>query len=224
MAANESSGPPTSIAIAIKQDTFFGFHGLTQVAVGLTDMIDFTVYGILWTIPAFGVGGGGDLWTEWGVGAALNLLDGNLSVNPQIGLLSGGLLSGSSFITDGARGLFGEGIVPNITITYGDGLIEGQVYAGFYIALREFRNSNQNEYIHYWANAGILPVSWLSVGVHWEHLVQIFGAGDVEDLYQWIGPYIEAKASAGFIRFSGGADVAPDNVADFYQLTTGLSF
>lgn len=213
-------GPDTSVSVILKQDIFFGFHGIGQVAVSLTDVVDVTVYAILWTRPGFGAGGGGaDLWTEWGGGVNFNLLDGALSINPQFGLLNGTLLSGAS------RGLFFEGIVPNLTVTYGDGLIEGQIYAGFYIGLRELDDSSRNDFIHYWANAGVAPLSWLSLGVHWEHLVQARGSGsNPDDVYQWIGPYVEARAKMGFIRFAGGADVAPDDVADFYQVSLGLNF
>jgi hypothetical protein len=215
----ESDGPVTSASVILKQDIFFGFHAIGQVAIGITDSLDVTVYTILWTRPGFGAGGGGaDLWTEWGGGVNLKLLDGNLSVNPQFGLLNGTLLSGSS------RGLVFEGIVPNITVTYGDGLLEGQIYAGFYIGLRELNDSSRNDFIHYWANAGIAPLSWLSGGVHYEHLVQNRGAGpDPQDVYQWIGPYVEARADMGFIRFAAGVDVEPDDVADFYQVSLGLN-
>ncbi|MGF1510054.1 MAG: DUF6733 family protein [Myxococcota bacterium] len=214
-------GPPTSISVVLKQDIFFGFHAIGQVAVGLNDLVDVTFYTILWTRPGFGAGGGGaDLWTEWGPGLNFKFLDGNLSVNPQFGLLNGTLLSGAG------RGLFFEGIVPNLTVTYGDALFQGQLYAGFYIGLRELDDSSRNDFIHYWANAGVAPLSWLSIGAHWESLIQTRGAAtnEVETVYQWIGPYIEARAAMGFIRFAGGADLEPEDTADFYQVSIGLSF
>ncbi len=218
---NEEEGPPTTLSVAMKQDIFFGFHGISQVGVGLSDTLDATFYAILWTRTGFGAGGsGGNLWTEWGGGVNFKLLDGNLTVNPQLGVLNGTLLSGSS------RGLVFEGIVPNITVTYGDGLLEGQIYAGFYLGLRELNGSSQNDFLHYWAYFGIAPIRWLSFGVHWEHLIQARGATEnPDDVYMWIGPYIEARGGGGFIRFSGGADLAPEgDIADFYQVTVGMSF
>ncbi len=214
-----SSAPDTSISVALKQDIFFGFHGLSQVSIGLTDDLDLTFYAILWTRPGFGAGGtGGNLWTEWGAGVNFHLLDGDLTVNPQLGVLNGTLLSNSD------RGLTLEGVVPNITATYGDGLLEGQVYAGIYIGARTSNDSMNNDFLHYWVSAGIVPISWLSFGVHWEHLWQTRGAGpDPEDVYQWVGPYVEAKASVGFIRFSGGVDLVPDDLSDFYQVTIGMT-
>lgn len=222
----EGPGDP-SLSVILKQDRFFGFHSIAQVGVPVADTLDVTFYGIFWTIPAFGAGGGGqNLWTEWGAGANFNLLDGNLSVNPQVGVLSGNLLS-ATFGANDVGNIF-EGIVPNITMTYGDGLLEGQFYGGWYIALRDGTNGStaddNNHYIHYWANAGISLVSWLSVGVHWEHLLQTEPAGVANrDLYQFIGPYVEAKAKMGFLRFAAGADVAPDDLSDFYQMSVGVS-
>ncbi|MEO1230680.1 MAG: DUF6733 family protein [Myxococcota bacterium] len=215
-----SEGPSTSISVVLKQDIFFGFHGIGQVSAGLTDSLDITFYAILWTRDAFGAGAsGGNLWTEFGGGLNLSLLDGNLSINPQVGLLNGTLLSGNA-----ERGLTIEGFVPNITLTYGDGFLEGQIYAGMYLALRELNGSPNNEYLHYWANLGIGLTSWLSVGAHWEHLWQTRGSGpDPTDVYQWLGPYVEAKSGAGFIRFAGGIDLVPDDTSDFYQVSIGLS-
>ncbi len=216
----DKDGPETSIAMSLNQDIFFGFYGTAQVGVGLTESFDLTFYSILWTIPAFGAGSGGqNLWTEWGGGVNLKLLDGNLGINPQFGITNGTLLAGTR------RGRVVEGIVPNITINYSDGLIEGQIYAGFYIGLREQTDNARNDFIHYWANVGVAPTSWLSVGAHWEHLVQNFGAdtGEVEDVYQWIGPYIQASSGVGFLRFSAGVDVAPDDPQDFYKVTAGVT-
>lgn len=222
-AAASEEAPASSTSVVIKQDIFFGFHGIAQTAINVGDNLDATFYAILWTRPGFGAGGsGGNLWTEFGGGVNLTLLDGNLSVNPQLGILNGTLLSGA------ARGLAFEGIVPNLTATYGDGFFEGQVYAGYYISLRDLDGSNQNDFVHYWANAGVSVVSWLSAGIHWEHLLQTAGAASdsTEDVYQWIGPYVEARSDAGFIRFSLGADLVEDAAGDgqeFYQLAIGTS-
>ncbi|MEM1415927.1 MAG: DUF6733 family protein [Myxococcota bacterium] len=225
-AVEEDSGP--SLTVLLKQDTFFGFQGLAQVGVGLTDCLDLTFYTIMWTNP--GLAGGAasfNLWTEFGVGANYMLFDGDLSINPQIGLLNGNLLSGptGSDPEDVNAPLAAEGIVPNITITYaGDSGLEANFYLGYYIALREgdAEGTQQNYYLHYWANAGYAVIDWLSLGVHWEHLIQTV-PGDNTDLYVWLGPYIEAKADFGFMRFSAGADIARGSAGDFYQITVGTS-
>jgi hypothetical protein len=215
-AAADEPGP--SLSVAVNQDNFFGFHVISQVAIPLGDLIDLTFYGIQWTRPGFGAGGGGaDLWTEWGLGASFDLLEGDLSINPQFGVLNGTLLSGSN------RAFVFEGVVPNLTATYGGDLFEGQIYAGFYLATRDQGGSTRNDFIHYWVNAGVIVVDWLSAGVHWEHLVQTRGTRDDNDVYQWIGPYLEAKADVGFLRFVAGVDVAPDDVSDFYKLIVGFT-
>ena len=218
--SKEESGPETSIAVSLNQDIFFGFYGTAQVGVGLSDTLDLTFYSILWTIPAFGAGGGGqNLWTEWGAGINFKLLNGNLGINPQFGITNGNLLAGTS------RGRAIEGIVPNLTVNYGDGFFEGQIYAGFYVGIREQSDNTRNDFIHYWINAGVAPTSWLSVGAHWEHLVQNFGSatGEVEDVYQWLGPYIQASSGVGFIRFSAGVDLTPDDPQDFYKVNVGVT-
>lgn len=202
----------------MNQDTFFGFHVISQVAIPLGDLVDLTFYGIQWTRPGFGAGGGGaDLWTEWGLGVNLDLLDGDLSVNPQFGVLNGTLLSGSN------RAFVFEGVVPNLTATYGGDRFEGQIYAGFYLATREQDGSTRNDFIHYWVNAGVIAVEWLSAGVHWEHLVQTRGTRDDDDVYQWLGAYLEGKTDVGFLRFVAGVDLAPDDVSDFYKLIVGFT-
>ena len=216
--AEEDSGP--SLTVLLKQDTFFGFQGLAQVGVGLTDCLDLTFYTIMWTNPGLGLGGGGfNLWTEFGVGANYTLFDGDLSINPQSGRLNGTLRAGAD------EPLAAEGIVPNSTMTYADDSgLEANFYLGYYIAIRdnEAPGSQQSNFLHYWANAGFAVIDWLSLGVHWEHLIQTV-PGDNSDVYVWIGPYVEAKADFGFMRFSAGADIANGAAGDFYQITVGTS-
>ncbi|MEO0324781.1 MAG: DUF6733 family protein [Myxococcota bacterium] len=226
-AIEEDSGP--SLTVLLKQDTFFGFQGLAQVGVGLTDCLDLTFYTIMWTNPGLGDGAGFNLWTEFGGGVNWEPIEG-LSINPQIGILNGVLLSESD------QPLAAEGIVPNITATYGNDMgIEANFYLGYYIALRhnDFAGDQRSNFLHYWANAGFAVLPWLSLGVHWEHLIQTTGPASTDsdrerldenvDVYAWIGPYIEAKAAFGFMRFSVGADIARGSAGDFYQITVGTS-
>jgi hypothetical protein len=52
----------------MNQDSFFGFYPTVAGAYRINDRFDATVYGIFWTTPSFGTGGGGGLWTEGGAG------------------------------------------------------------------------------------------------------------------------------------------------------------
>lgn len=207
-----------SFSIALNQDIFFGFYPTAALSYALSPELAITSYGILWTRPSFGTdAGGGGLWTEFGAGAAFTVLDGKLRINPQVGVLNGKLLSG------GSRALVGEGVVPNITVDYSDDLLEGQFYMGYYIALREPRT---NDFLHYWANAGVKATKFLSAGVHWEHLIlSRTRGGDAANIYQWIGPYFQfSLPNSSAIRFSGGFDVADKGQKDFYKVSFVKTF
>ena len=58
----------TSYTISMNQDTFFGFYPMFTSAYKVNDKVDWTTYGIFWTTPSFGTGGGSGLWTEFGTG------------------------------------------------------------------------------------------------------------------------------------------------------------
>jgi hypothetical protein len=209
-----------AFTISLNQDMFFGFYPTAAISYELSPGVALTSYGILWTRPGFGVddSGGAGLWTEFGAGAAFSALDRRLRINPQIGMLSGKLLSG------GSRPLVGEGIVPNATIDYSDNLIEAQLYFGYYIAVREPR---QNDFVHYWANAGVKAAKFVSAGAHWEHLILArTRGGDAANIYQWIGPYVQFSlpTAAAAIRLSGGFDVADKGQKDFYKVSFVKSF
>jgi hypothetical protein len=222
-------------SVTLNQDAFFGFYPVAAGAYTINDLVDFTFYSIIWTIPAFGAGGGGGgLWTEFGVGASFNFLDGDLSINPQIGLLNGSLLSGG--LSDGAIRA-ADGVVPNLTVTYDGEHLEGQFYFGLYLGARGDKNL-RNDYVHYWTYAGVRPLAFtnspaaglLTIGMHWEQLrfMGIASGADADNVYRWIGPYVSLALPGSIsMRFAAGANLDnPSGPAgfDFYKLTVGMDF
>lgn len=212
-----------SFDVSLNSDQFFGFYPFFQGAYSINEKMDFTFYGILWS---GGTGGGWGNWTEFGVGLNFEVSEG-LSINPQIGVLGGNLLS------SGAAGsaVFGDGIVPNLTINLDKEKIEGQIYGGFYAPLRNEAPTSGTtlSYLHYWANLGYKVSPLFSFGAHFEHLINTGGSNVAEssDVYQWFGPYIQFSKPGGgpFARFSAGADLYDGGGNDsFFKLTTGFSF
>jgi len=222
--ADEEQEPETSFSIGLNQDIFFGFYGTAQGAVELSPGLSFTAYTIIWTTPSFsstGSGGGG-LWSEFGVGVAFSLLNDRLTVNPQLGILNGVLLSGSD------RGLVFEGIVPNLTVNYGDDLLQAQLYAGYYLGLRDENPVGARDFLHYWANAGVKATSFLAFGLHWEQLFQSRGTAPDTDgnLYMWLGAYAEVAAGPFALRFTAGVDLIDPSqeVLEFYKINVIANF
>ncbi|HSJ69057.1 MAG TPA: DUF6733 family protein, partial [Anditalea sp.] len=175
-----------SFDVTLNSDQFFGFYPFFTGAYSVTDQVDFTFYGILWS---GGTGGNWGNWTEFGVGIGLEPAPG-LSISPQIGVLGGSLLSSG---TEGAA-VFGDGIVPNLTIQLDKARTEGEIYAGFYTPLRDMTTSESQttlSYLHYWANFGIKATDFFSLGAHYEHLINTGGSrvSGSTDVYQWLGPY-----------------------------------
>lgn len=214
-----AEGPETSFSVSLNQDTFFGFYGVATGGVEVAEDVDLTFYAIQWTTPLLSAPGPVGPWTEFGVGVNFDFMDGALSLNPQLGVLNGVLLSGST------RPLAFEGIVPNLTMGYDDGLLEGELYFGYYVGLRG-DSDTQNDFVHYWLNAGVKATSWLSLGAHWEHLMHTRGAaeGADSDLYQWLGGYVQFAAERATLRFTAGADLVGDDLGDFYKVSVGMDF
>ncbi len=204
----------------LNSDQFFGFYPTFAGSYG-GDNVKFTFYGILWS---GGTGGSWGNWTEFGVGAAFEPTDG-LSINPQIGILGGSLLSAGGANT----GVLGDGIVPNLTVNLAKEKVEGQLYFGYYAPLRDEAPATGStlSYIHYWLSLGYKASDFFSFGAHYEHLINSGGSNIASstDLYQWLGPYVQfAKPTGGpFARFSFGTDLVEGNDS-FFKLTTGFSF
>jgi len=210
-----------SMSLSLNSDQFFGFYPFFAGSYTISDNVDFTFYGILWS---GGTGGSWGNWTEFGVGFNFPVAEG-FDINPQLGVLGGNLLS------SGASGpaVFGDGLVPNLTMGLDREKVEGEIYAGFYLPLRDETADGETtlSFLHYWANLGYKASPAFSFGAHFEHLINT-GGSEVEsstDTYQWLGPYIQlAKPSGGiFTRFAFGTDLLEDNDS-FFKLTVGYDF
>ncbi|MBE7541703.1 MAG: hypothetical protein M9913_10260 [Bryobacteraceae bacterium] len=228
-----------SYTISMNQDTFFGFYPIFTSAYKVNDKVDWTTYGIFWTTPSFGTGGGSGLWTEFGTGVNFKAADGKVNINPQLGFLNGKLLSNGNFP------MAFEGFVPNITANVNTDRAEAQLYAGFYTALRKGRVPDaagsgltaapvQNNFVHWWLNGGYKIAPVLSAGLHYEALdFRASGSGSSgipnSGVYKWLGPYVQANLSSKFsVRFTFGANVmdrpATDGNDSFYKLGATYTF
>lgn len=222
----EEEKDPFSVSLTLNQDNFFGFYPILNGSYNIDDNWAFTFYGQLWTTPSFSVGGTGGfgLWTEAGIGLSYTILDGTTTINPQIGVLNGVLLSGA----DRAQAF--EGLVPTLTINHNSDYLQGQFYAAYYLATAAPSN---NDFVHWWVNGGVKPFAdqdnWtkiFSVGAHIEQLYQTKNKnGTTSNLYTWIGPYVQFQLpNNAFMRFTTGVDTADNFASSFYKLTLGLSF
>lgn len=210
-----------SMTAGFTSDQFFGFAPMMTGEYTLSDQVSFSFYGLFWS---GGTGAGWGNWTEFGAG--VNYKPTNwLAINPQIGVVNGNLLSSSA----AGPSIFGDGLVPNLTVNIIDDTFEGQLYAGLYMPLREVEatpapnatNFPSSNYTHIWVNTGYKLSSFLSLGVHYEQLDG--GVKDAETtVYQWFGPYVQFSDpnKKGSLRFSGGTDLV-DKVANdsFFKLT-----
>lgn len=237
----DKGGRSDSFTVTLNQDSFFGFYPSFNGLIPVSETVDFSFYGILWTTDAFatstpGVGNapatlniGSDLWTEFGVGAAI--YSGGFVIKPQIGLTNGALLSrgvrgGPNDTPTGTGGNFADGIVPSLTINYSDATFEAEYYGGYYAALRNRNDVGSLDFLHTWINAGYKFSDKVSAGAHYELLsnTRTQGGGTAR-VYQWVGPYVQFKTSNGFFaRFTAGADIESGNDGDFYKLTAGFTF
>ncbi|MEE4315960.1 MAG: DUF6733 family protein [Erythrobacter sp.] len=226
----DNGGRSESFTVTLNQDSFFGFYPAFNGLIPVSENVDFSFYGIIWTTDAFGTGLGSDLWTEFGVGAAI--YSGNFVIKPQIGLTNGALLSGGARdpngVPAGTGGNFADGIVPSLTVNYSDDTFEAEYYGGYYAALRNRNGDAALDFLHTWINAGYKFSDNVSAGAHYELLSNTrntFPGGSTARVYQWVGPYIQFKTDNGFFaRFTAGADVESGNDGDFYKLTAGFTF
>ncbi len=196
----EPEGPDFGLSLSLTSDTFFGFVPAAQGYYGLTDSLDFTVYGIFWSA---GTGDDWGNWTEFGLGFNYKPTS-FLSINPQVGFLGGSLLSNSAI----GPGTLGDGWVPNITINLNSDSLEGQVYFGAYLPIGG-GEAGTLEFLHYWANLGYKINSFVSFGGHFEQL-QGGSNATAATIYTWAGPYIQFREqkSGVFVRIAGGWDMA----------------
>ncbi len=219
--AQEEMDDKFGLTVTLNSDQFFGFYPFFAGSYAVSDNLDFTFYGILWS---GGTGGGWGNWTEFGVGVSFPAGDA-FTVTPQLGFTSGNLLS------SGASGpaIVGDGIVPNLTVGLDTEKLSGELYAGFYAPFRDEAplGGTTLSFLHYWLLLGYKTSSFFTLGAHYEHLINT-GGSEVEestDTYQWLGPYVQFNQPSGgvFARFSFGTDLLDDNDS-FYKLTVGYSF
>jgi len=220
-----------SYTLMMNQDSFFGFYPSFNGLVPMTDTMDFSFYGILWTKPSFGLGNnnsGDDLWTEFGAGANFHLMDGNLQVKPQVGLTNGSLLSTGNVNAANVQegGNFADGIVPSLTVLYSDDQWEAEWYSGYYAALRNRGDTGALDFLHFWANGGYKFLPYMSAGVHYEMLDNtVAEGGDGGTTYEWIGGYVQFSTDNGmFARLTGGSEIQSGSSADFYKLNVGMTW
>lgn len=232
LAAAPAAARDASYTVTLAQDSFFGFNPSFNGLLPVSDTVDFSFYGTFWTKPAFGLGQGNtgdDLWTEFGVGANFNLMDGKLKVKPQIGITNGSLLGG------GARanrttvgGKFLDGVVPSLTVNYSDDKVEAEYYGGYYLAARNRNGNAALDFVHTWINVGYKVTSNVSFGPHYELLSNTrntYVGGRASKTYEWLGGYVQFALPKGFFaRFTAGADLDKDNAGDFYKMAVGMTF
>ncbi|AQG79930.1 DUF6733 family protein [Spirosoma montaniterrae] len=235
LSAQAQTPRKSNYSISLNQDSFFGFYPTINGSLQLNSKTDWTFYGIFWTTPSFGTGGGGGLWTEVGTGINVNTLNGALKINPQIGFTNGKLLS------NGAFPMFAEGLVPSLTANLNTKRLEGQYYLGYYAAIRKgqipspdqsqrlINAPSQNNFLHWWVNAGYKVSSVVSLGAHYEHLRSNPSVGNSSNVYKWAGPYVQAALPNGLtLRFTGGSNVldrpATDGNNSFYKMTASFGF
>jgi hypothetical protein len=213
-------------SVILNQDSFFGFYPILNLGYSITDKVALTFYGTFWTNPAFtpsGTGGTG-LWTEVGGGFSVSLFDGALSINPQIGVLNGALLSGSK------RSDAFEGLVTQISFSHASKYTEGQLYGAYYIATEA---PSTNNFVHWWITGGMRPFAdspefpqILSFGVHFEQLYRTkYRGGETGNIYTWLGPYVQVTLpNRIFFRVTGGWDLQDNVSGTFYKVSMGYVF
>ncbi len=211
-----------SIALSLNHDAFFGFNPMLSGAIS-GKKADFTFYGIQWGAGTAAAWGN---WTEFGLG--VNFKAGEyLSINPQLGFTMGNLLSS---YTEG-RYAVGDGIVPNLTVNLNSTKMEGQIYAGYYAALRKESAMTAN-YVHYWINLGTKISPLFSFGAHVENLFRSGGKEQpttTSQYYTWLGPYVQFTKGVAGLRFSFGGNLASEEAkanfdGDFYKMNLFFNF
>ena len=216
-----SEADKVSLNVALNSDSFFGFYPTFQGGYKVDESFDATIYGILWS---GGVGENWGNWTEAGLGFNYKPIEG-LGINPQVGFLSGNLLSSGTKNDT----MVGDGVVPNLTINLNRERIEGQIYAGYYTNIRDAAPDDGTtlRYLHYWGNLGYKLSSFVSSGVHWESLVNTGGSNvdSASDVYRWIGPYVQFSkpSSSAFARVTAGPDLRSGNDS-FMKVNVGFTF
>lgn len=241
---SKSNEPSTSIVVSMTQDPCFGFYPSVWGSLGLSNKTDFTFYGTFWTQDALaGYNGGINLLTEFGAGVNFKLMDGALTINPQLGFGNGKYESGQGRI------VVGDNIVPNVAISYSTGNLVLPFSAYYWKHLREeSKNAPYIDQIQYTFMPGYTFSKYVTAGVYYDHYLVNTDAKDYNDAhpqtkmssstitnYLWLGPYCKftVKSGASF-WFTGGVDLsdytrtAPrgydKKIKDFYKMSVSFPF
>ncbi len=217
--------PSSSFGITFTMENAFGFYPVVYGSLGLSEGIDFTYYGALWTNPSFGFPQttfSSDLWLENSVGLGFKAMDGIAYINPSLGFTHGKFLSG------GDQSVAFEGIVPSLALYFKPGNWESEIYFSLYQHLRnevtDPINRSTADFIFYWITPGYRISDRFALGVHFEGLFLKFGDASFDSSYQWLGPYIKFISNKKYeFRFMAGPNLKKGIYADeFYKLTTNI--
>lgn len=209
--------------IALDLDNAYGFYPGVYGSFGLNKRLSLTFYALMWTNPTYGVptpSQGTDLWLETGIGIGFSVFSENLYVNPSVGITHGKVLSG------GENSLVGEGITPNLVLTSIHDKIDGELYVGYYDALRK-GGDIQYKLIQYWLYTGMFVHENIALGLHYE----IYSLGDSETSlqkqYEWLGGYVKFLIGEKYsFRFATGKNFLENDQfsPEYYKLSLYLSF
>jgi hypothetical protein len=221
-AQESENSSSTSLSILFNADNAFGFYPTILGSIPINDQLSASFYSILWTNPTYGNlnMAGTDMWLETGGGLTWSLLDGQLILNPSIGLTHGRLQSGAE------RSLIGEGLVPSlVTIYNGQQGIELESLLTYYKSIRKDQPTDittdfsiLNLYLGYAFN------KYLALGGFYDAFLQTRQTnGQFLALYQVLGGYLRIKINdfANF-RFSAGYNFMPEAngfSSEYYRLS-----
>lgn len=230
-AENEANENPTRITLSFAQDPSFGFYPTVNGSVALTNSTDFTFYGIFWTQDALaGKQGGLGLLTEFGIGANFKFLDGNLFINPNIGIGNGKFQSG------GGRHIIGDNIAFSLFSGYSLNNIEISVGGIYWKGFRqEEMVTPYIDQIEYTLTGWYKFNNWFSIGLYYDHYLITENNKQTKDTYTgyfWVGPAFRFNANSGAkLWFTFGPDFVQylndekdAQIQDYYKLVASFPF
>ena len=211
--------PASTFSLHINYDNLFGFHPAAYGSFGVRENLSFTYYGKLWTNPNFGsLQMVTDNWLETGFGLSAATKNGKWLFNPALAFTHGKLLSG------GVEGVVGDGIAPNMTVYFKDGVMELETAAIWYKALRK-EGLFSYDYALYWLLPGFIINENISLGLHYEGFALTRSTlGNKGQLYQAVGGYAKFTVGGRYIfRLSLGKNFKESDYPDeFYKLVVGI--
>lgn len=219
-AQENASMPPETFTITVGHDPAFGFLPGANGSFPLTKKYSFTYYGLFWTNPGYSNREAAtDYWLEAGAGVSWFSKNGQWLWNPSLGLTHGVLLSGA------ARGVFGDGVVPNVVAFHKNSRFEGEYYAGYYKSLRK-EGPVSSDYLLAWAYPGIIVNKHVALGAHVENF-RLLRATDSDpiNIYTWLGAYVKFTVGEKYwFRFAGGVNLEDNGLmgGDYYRLSVGI--